>query len=196
MSRLRRGEVALSELPPQVAEVLSLCARARDASGGWFNPWSMPGGVDPTGLVKGWAVEQAAAVLRGAGVTAAMVNGGGDIAVFGAPEPGRWWRAGIQHPWRAGALACGWRSGRPWPPPAVTSAGRTCSTRSPVRPARLAASATVTGPSLAFADALATALAAGGDAVLPVIGGLDGYAAYLIRPDGSETQTSGLLFVT
>ena len=27
-------------------------------SGGWFDPWAMPGGVDPTGLVKGWAVDR------------------------------------------------------------------------------------------------------------------------------------------
>ena len=33
--------------------------RAPSASGGWFDPWAIPGGVDPTGLVKGWAVEQA-----------------------------------------------------------------------------------------------------------------------------------------
>ena len=39
--------------------MLELCRRARDASDGWFDPWAMPGGVDPTGLVKGWAVERA-----------------------------------------------------------------------------------------------------------------------------------------
>lgn len=70
------------------AEVLDLCENARRASGGWFDPWAMPAGVDPTGLVKGWAVEQALAVLHEAGMEAAMVNGGGDIAVFGAPARG------------------------------------------------------------------------------------------------------------
>ncbi len=52
-------------------------------------------------------------------------------------------------------------------------------------PASRAASATVTGPSLALADALATGVAAG----------LPGYAAYLIRPDGSEADTGGVGFV-
>jgi hypothetical protein len=45
--------------------------------GGWFDPWAVPGGVDPTGL------------------EAAVVNGGGDIAVLGTPAPGQSWRIGI-----------------------------------------------------------------------------------------------------
>ena len=54
-------------MPSAVAEVLDLCENARRVSGGWFDPWAMPAGVDPTGLFKGWAVEQALAVLHEAG---------------------------------------------------------------------------------------------------------------------------------
>lgn len=196
VSRLRRGAAALSELPAEVAEVLDLCEEARHASGGWFDPWAIAGGVDPTGLVKGWAVERALAVLRDAGMQAAMVNGGGDIAVFGAPAPGQRWRAGIRHPWRAGALAAILE---------VTAAVATSGSyeRGPHllspftgEPASRAASATITGPSLALADAFATALAVGGDEVLTIIGGLDGYAGYLIRPDGSEADTGGITFAS
>ncbi|MHB1584174.1 MAG: FAD:protein FMN transferase, partial [Acidimicrobiales bacterium] len=107
MSRLRRGEVPISEAPPEIPPVLDLCAAARELSGGWFDPWAMPGGVDPTGLVKGWAIERALEVLEEAGVPAALLNGGGDIAVLGRPagDGGRW-RIGVRHPWRADALAC------------------------------------------------------------------------------------------
>ena len=59
-------------------------------------------------------------------------------------------------------------------------------------PALVAASATVVGPSLAIADALATALAVGGDPVLDAVRRLDGYDAYLIRLDGSEASTEGI----
>jgi FAD:protein FMN transferase len=196
VSRLRRGEAALSDLPAAVAEVLELCREARRASGGWFDPWAMPGGVDPTGLVKGWAVAQALAALREAGVTAAMVNGGGDIAVAGAPGPGQAWRVGIRHPWRPAALAAIVE---------VTDAVATSGSyeRGPHlldpftrQPAGRAASATVTGPSLALADALATALAVGGDDVLGLLPALDGYAGYLIRQDGSEASTPGISFAS
>jgi len=54
----------------------------------------------------------------------------------------------------------------------------------------------VTGPELALADALATALAVGGDDALPAVTAARGYAAYLIRPDGSETTAGPISFVT
>jgi FAD:protein FMN transferase len=196
ISRLRRGEVPAAGLPGEVAEVLAECEAARRASEGWFDPWAMPGGVDPTGLVKGWAVERALAVVRAAGLPGALINGGGDIAVFGAPAPGERWRVGIRHPWRADGLA-----GIIEATAAVATSG--CYERGQHlldprlgRPAVRAASATVTGPRLAMADALATAVAAGGDEALAAVAALDGYAAYLIRPDGSETVTGAITFVS
>ena len=47
-----------------------------------------------------------------------------------------------------------------------------------------------------MADALATAVAVGGDEALAVVAGIGGYAAYLIRPDGSECATAGFAFVS
>lgn len=196
VSRLRRGEASLAELDPEVSEVLAECRAAKEASGGWFDPWAVPGGVDPTGLVKGWAAGRALDVLRGAGIGAALVNGGGDVAASGGPSPGEQWRVGIRHPWRPGALAAIVAATA-----AVATSG--CYERGqhlidPVtrRPGSRAASATVTGPRLALADALATAVAVGGDDALTAVAALPGYEAYLIRPDGSETDTGGVAFLT
>jgi len=198
VSRFRRGEAALGQMPPEFNEVMRECRAAKQASGGWFDPWAMPGGFDPTGLVKGWAAERALAELRGAGLAGALINGGGDVAAFGSPADGQRWRVGIRHPWRADALACVIEVGQG--PAAVATSGpyeRGAHLIDPAtgEPASRAASATVTGPSLALADALATGLAVGGDEALAVVAGLDGYAAYLIRPDGSETDTGGIAFV-
>lgn len=196
VSRMRRGDAQPGDLPAEVTEVLRHCEEARTATGGWFDPWAAPGGVDPSGLVKGWAVERALGVLKDAGFAAAMVNGGGDIAVSGQP-PGAddaGWRIGIRHPWRPDGLAAivtGVTA-------AVATSGRYERGQHLYSPPgkRLAdvASATVTGPSLAMADAIATAVAVGGDEVLPLLAGLDGYEAYLIRGDGSETDTGGITF--
>jgi thiamine biosynthesis lipoprotein len=57
-------------------------------------------------------------------------------------------------------------------------------------PARAALSATVTGPDLTLADALATGLFAAGVAGLPLIGELPGYDALLVGP-GGETHMTG-----
>jgi len=196
VSRLRRGEVAAGMMPAEVTEVLTLCRRARKASGGWFDPWALPGGVDPTGLVKGWAVERAAEVLRRAGIDAALVNGGGDLTVFGSPAPGQRWRIGIRHPWRADALACIVQARAAVATSADYERGAHLLDPLTGRPATGVASATVTGPSLALAAALATAVAVGADEALAAVGALDGYEGYLIPADGSEADTGGMEFVS
>ncbi len=196
LSRLRRGALPAGSCPPEFADVAELCARARDRSGGWFDPWALPGGYDPTGLVKGWAVEGALAVLIDAGLTTAMVNGGGDIATSGHPPSLHAWRIGIRHPWNQEALACIVEVDG-----AIATSGayeRGLHLIDPHRgtPAVRAASASVTGPSLALADAYATALAVGGDEAFDRIDGLDGYDAYLIRPDGTERWSPGIHVVS
>jgi FAD:protein FMN transferase len=194
MSRLRRGEIGLAEAPAEIATVLDRCRAARDISDGWFDPWAMPGGVDPTGLVKGWAADAALTVVMDAPVEAAMVNAGGDIAVAGRPEPGRSWRVGVRSPSDPlsliavvevdGAVATSGTYERgehivdPW-------------TRTP---ASRSVSATVTGPDLGLADALATALVASGPDGIYFVSRADGYEAFVVGPDGSRNATSGFPF--
>lgn len=194
MSRLRRGELELGDAPSEIAEVLELCAQARSLSGGWFDAAAMPGGVDPTGLVKGWSAEAALALLARAGVDAAMVNAGGDIACLGSPPGGGSWKIGIRHPWRADALACVIAVDA-----AIATSGEYERGRHlvdpPGRQGRRPASATVTGPSCALADALATALAVGGDDAFASVAAIEGYDAYLIGTDGTERSTAGIRFV-
>jgi len=194
MSRLRAGELDLADAPEELRTVLTLCWVATLTSGGWFDPWSMPGGVDPTGLAKGWILEQAIAELRAHGVRAAMVNGGGDVALLGTPRGQDTWRIGIQHPWRSDAMAAVLQVRD-----AVATSGsyeRGAHLIDPFsgRPAVVAGSATVVGTSLAMADALATGLAVGGDEVLALVDRLEGYEGYLIRADGTEASTAGICF--
>ncbi|HET6793263.1 MAG TPA: FAD:protein FMN transferase [Acidimicrobiales bacterium] len=191
ISQLRRGELAVDHAPPEVAEVLRRCAEARELSGGWFDPWAAPGGVDPTGLVKGWATGRALDVLRRAGVAAAMVSAGGDMALWGRRGPSRPWRIGIQNPFERSTLVAVAE-----PAAAIATSGcyeRGAHVWDPFtgQPAEAVASATVTGPDLGLADAMATALLAGGDRALPYLERLDGYEALLIGHDGALRRTAG-----
>ena len=195
MSRLRRGEIELAAAPSELAGVLELCRTARDASGGWFDPWSLPGGVDPTGLVKGWAAELALAEMRAApGVSGALINAGGDVAVFGEPEPGQPWRVGIRHPLAADRLLTIVTLGGH--DRAVATSGsyergdHVLDPRSG-EPAVGLLSATVVGPDLALVDALATGLFASGGRALPRIAGLRGYSALVVEADGTTRATLG-----
>jgi thiamine biosynthesis lipoprotein len=191
MSRLRRGELSLGEAPPEVAEVLALCRSARQGSAGWFDPWAAPGGVDPTGLVKGWAAEQAMVALQGQGQGDAMVNAAGDIVCVGTGPGGRAWRVGIEDPLDPSRLLTvveGW--------PAVATSGLYQRGEHIFCPhcgsGHGALSATVIGPELWLADALATAVvAAGPEAGLEVVEAVAGYEVLLTGADGARRASSG-----
>jgi len=194
MSRVRRGELELAAAPPEIAAVLDLCRRARAASGGWFDPWRLPGGVDPTGLVKGWAAERALAELRLAGAAGGLINAGGDVAVFGEHEPGKRWRVGIRDPLAADRLLTIVTLGGHDRAVATSGAyerGPHVLDPTSGEPARGLLAATVVGPDLAFVDALATGLFASGGKALARVAGLRGYSALLVYDDGATRATIG-----
>ena len=106
ISRLARGELTVGACAPEVAEVLELAAEAERVSNGWFST-RYGGRLDPTGIVKGWAVERAARRISAvvAGASGVSVNGGGDVQLLGTPGAARPWRVGVSDPLRPGGLA-------------------------------------------------------------------------------------------
>jgi thiamine biosynthesis lipoprotein len=190
MSRLRRGEITFDETPAVVAEVLDQCAVARQVSGGWFDPWAMPGGVDPTGYVKGWAAQQALAALVAPEITGAMVNAAGDIASFGGPGPDEHFRIGIVDPFSTGALACVVELTEAIATSGTYERGGHLIDPYSGKPTARVASASVCGADLGLADALATAVAVAGREALALIGALDGYEALTVAFDGTRESTA------
>jgi thiamine biosynthesis lipoprotein len=195
VSRLRRSEIAIQDAPAEVADVIEACTAARELSAGWFDPWAMPGGFDPTGYVKGWAAQRALAVLAAAeAISGAMVNAAGDIASSGQLPTGQPFRIGIADPGAPRRLA-----------EIVELTGAVATSGSYERgphlidprsglPAARAASATVTGPDLGLADALATGLAVAGPAGLELVEAISGYAGLIIGFDGIRQSTAGFPF--
>src|SRR6185437_17006711 len=103
LSRWDRGELALADADPMLAEVVELCDEARERTGGWFDARRLPDPrtgaprYDPSGLVKGWAVQRAAERLRDVAGRGWCVNAGGDV-VLHAPDGQPAWRVGIEDP--------------------------------------------------------------------------------------------------
>jgi thiamine biosynthesis lipoprotein len=102
VSRLARGELAVPDCPPEVAEVFALAAAAERQSGGAFSI-RLPGPdgaprLDPTGVVKGWAVERAAVPLRALAGTDFCLSAGGDMTCRTLDPAGRPWRIGVEDP--------------------------------------------------------------------------------------------------
>lgn len=192
VSRLDRGEIGLDAADPDVAVVLRLCARAAERTSGYFSVRAA-GRLDPSGLVKGWSVEQAARKLRLAGVSSFSINGGGDVRVLGEPERGRPWSVGIADPRRPGTLLTA-VAGRDLAVATSGTAERGAHVISPFtgRAATELASVTVTGPSLVWADAYATAaMAMGGERARAWLEELPGYEALLVSEDGETWCTGG-----
>ncbi len=195
LSRLRRGECTLAEMPPEVVEVFEACRAIRVLTDGWFDPWAMPGGVDPTGYVKGWAAHLALDEFRGLDVNGVIVNAAGDIATFGGPVGEEAFRTGIVRPDDAHRLAA-----------VVELRGCLATSGEAQRGAHLfnpftheyagaVASASVAGPDLGLCDALATALSVGGHDVMVLIDKIEGYEAMTIDASGSMRATPGFPFV-
>jgi FAD:protein FMN transferase len=192
VSLLARAEVTVGGCAPEVAEVLAGCAFVRDLSGGYFTP--EPGGrLDPSGYVKGWAVERAAALLSRAGSADHLVNGGGDVQCAGGRGPGQPWRVGVADPLRPGRLALVVEA-RDCAVATSGTAERGAHITDPHtgRPASGLASLTMIGPSLTLADACATAAFAMGPALArDWTESLDGYEAFAITETGDTWQTPG-----
>jgi len=97
VSRMARGE-ATGIPPAEVGEVLALAERARVESGGAFDVRRPGVPLDPSGVVKGWAVERAMACFDDLADTDVCLSAGGDMACRSrmALSPG--WRVGIEDP--------------------------------------------------------------------------------------------------
>ena len=186
ISRIADGRLAERDASHDVRFVLAACDHLAATSEGAFDArrHRADGRLDPSGFVKGWAIDEAARHLDDAGLACYAINAGGDVVVRGSPGPDRGWLIGIQHPSMRDRIAARLevRSG------AVATSGlyeRGAHIRDPrtgATPGELA-SLTVVGPELTWADAYATAAFTMG------LGGLDwverhpGYGALAITLD-------------
>jgi thiamine biosynthesis lipoprotein len=150
--------------------------------------------VDLGGIAKGYVVGAAAKLLQNAGVTAGLIDAGGDIFVLGRPTD-RSWRVGIRHPRGGGVLGVARVANL-----AVFTSGdyERVFEQEGIRyhhvldprtgyPARGLASVTVVCPDPVLADALATAVL--------VMGGKEGLELIERTPDAEAlvVETSGAL---
>ena len=190
VARLERGEVELGDCPAEVAEVLAACRVWNAVSAGAFDAWAS-GRLDPSGLVKGWAVQRASDLLHAAGCTVTSVNGGGDVVVRGTRED-RPWRTGVADPLRRGQLLAVVEG----TDLAVATSGATERGGHVLDPrtGRAAdglAGVTVVAPELVQADVCATAATVLGADALSWLEAQPGVEALVVDPRGRVSVTSG-----
>jgi thiamine biosynthesis lipoprotein len=198
VSRLGRGEIGLEDCPPEVAEVFELGAAAERESGGAFSI-RLPGpdgslALDPSGVVKGWAVERAAEPLRALPGTDFCLSAGGDMTCRTLDPASPPWRIGIEDPadpTRVLAVV-----------PVFTGAVATSGTAHrgehlvdarTGRPPSGVASVTVVAASLTWADIDATAAYAQGEDAVRWLETRPGRSGLVVWADGSTSTVQPVL---
>jgi thiamine biosynthesis lipoprotein len=160
ISRIGRGELSVADAHLRVRTVLATCEILRRDTAGAFDHRSETR-LDPSGYVKGWAVEQAARILTGSGIDSYLISAGGDIVAHGTPTDGELWKVGIRDPLNADATIGTVNLHNN----AIATSGlyeRGAHIRGTERSGDALASVSIIGPDLGVADALATAVFASG----------------------------------
>jgi FAD:protein FMN transferase len=196
ISRLGRGELTIADCPCEVVEVLDLGARAERESGGAFSirlPDASGGRrLEPSGVVKGWAVQRVSARLAALSDTDFCLSAGGDM-VCRVTDPTRPdWRVGVENPADPKQLVAviPIRSGAVATSGAAHRGGHILDPRTG-QPASGAASVTVVSHDLTWADIDATAAYVLGVAAEDWLRTRPLISALVVWPDGSTTVVDG-----
>lgn len=192
ISRLNRSELTLEQLSPEVQDVLRTCEGIKQETQGYFDVYHN-GSCDPSGYVKGWAIQQAADYLHKQGFSNFFVEIAGDLQTAGLNSEGKPWQVGIRNPFnldeivkvlslsgKAGATSGSYLRGAHIYNPLNTE-----DTLGEV------VSLTVVGDRIVEADTYATAAFAMGTAGVSFIAGLPDFEAYAIDTTGTATFTPG-----
>jgi thiamine biosynthesis lipoprotein len=191
VSRINRGELRAEDAGRLVNQAIDLCRLYERATDGYFSAW-IAGRFDPSGLVKGWAIDRACSILDRYGYRSYFVDAGGDVQTRGRNAEGGPWRIGVRHPVERNKLAC-----------VVLASGLAVATSGTYekgehildphsgKPANAWLSFTVVGPDILSADVYATACLAMGIAGLEFVTRVAGYEAYAIDHQLRAGYTAG-----
>jgi thiamine biosynthesis lipoprotein len=193
ISRINRGELPESEYSKDMREIFRLGEETKRLTDGYFDIRTPEGTIDPSGIVKGWAIKQAADLLRSLGHENFYVEAGGDIQTAGSNVEGNEWSIGIRNPFEYGDIV---KVVHPRGNGIATSGtairGQHIYDPHAKRPvATNIASLTVIGPDVYEADRFATAAFAMGERGISFIASFEGFEAYQIDLGGTATMTEG-----
>ena len=192
ISLINNNLLPASRYSRDMTVVLSLCELTRRDTDGYFDI-RHDGRLDPSGLVKGWAIWNAANILRQRGAESFYVDAGGDVQVAGRNAEGQPWRVGIRNPFDESEIVkvLSLRD------EGIATSGTACRGQhiyNPHRPGETIAgivSISVIGPNVYEADRFATAAFAMGPSGIHFIENLPGFEGYMIDRNGTATYTSG-----
>jgi FAD:protein FMN transferase len=192
IAMINSGALAIEEASLDMRSVFQLAGEMKTRTGGYFDI-QRGKAIDPSGLVKGWAVSNAAGLIRQRGFANYYVEAGGDSQAVGKNREGQAWRVGIRNPFDlreiVKVLAISDRG--------VATSGnyvRGQHIYNPHEPGAIfdeIVSLTVIGPDVTDADCLATAAFAMGREGIQFIENEPDYEGYSIDVNRQAIFTSG-----
>ncbi|MDD5068984.1 MAG: FAD:protein FMN transferase [Candidatus Pacebacteria bacterium] len=198
ISAINRGEIPKEKWSADMKEVISLSEKTRKETGGYFDIVTPKGFIDPSGMVKGWAIWKASEIIKSKDIKNFYVEIGGDIQVSGRNAQGGVWSVGIENPlWTKEEVGMGVVKIIYLDDKGVATSGtykRGTHIYDPVKkasPSDGILSLTVIGPNVYEADRFATAAFAMGTRGIEFLEKLPGFEAYQIDKDGQVVMTSG-----
>lgn len=191
ISQINRG-LPLEQWSQEMKDVLELCRQTKAETDGYFDI-ERDGQIDPSGLVKGWAINNAAKLLLGRGFENFFIDAGGDIQVHGINSADKVWQIGVRNPFNREEIIKTIRISDQ----GVATSGTAIRGQhiyDPTQPAKSIneiTSLTVIGPNIYEADRFATAGFAMGRSGIDFIESRPGLEGYLVDRTGVATLTTG-----
>jgi len=189
--QINRQELSLEDASDDMKLIFALADQTYHETYGYFDI-RHKGMIDPSGVVKGWAIYNAAVLLQHMGYHNFYVDAGGDVQAVGKNNQGRYWRVGIRNPFNAHEIVkivsvtnCG-----------VATSGTYIRGQHIYDPKNGAdtiddiLSLTVIGPNIYEADRFATAAFAMGKSGIAFIENLNDFEGYAIDANGVATLTT------
>ena len=190
--RINRGELMLEQASEDMQTIFALAEDTRQETYGYFDI-RHKGMIDPSGIVKGWAIYHAGEKLWDMGYRNFFVDAGGDAEIVGTNDHGQNWLVGIRNPFNIHEIV---------KVLSVTNCG-VATSGTYIRGQHIydpkdgkesiddIVSLTVIGSNIYEADRFATAAFAMGKEGIVFIEELEGFEGYMIDRSGIATFTSG-----
>jgi thiamine biosynthesis lipoprotein len=191
VTRFNKKQIQKPDISDDLKTIFRLSEQTKQETDGYFDIY-FNGVCNPSGLVKGWAINNAVNLVRKMGFQYYCVEAGGDIQVSKSKLDGEPWRVGIRNPFNKKEIVkvvelrdCGIATSGTY------ERGRHIYNPKTGEPADEIVSLSVIGPNIYEADRFATAAFAMGQNGAKFISGLKGFEAYQIDKNGLATFTNG-----
>lgn len=192
ISKINRGEICPDQYSDEMRDVFKFSEETNKLANGYFNIQKADKSLDPSGLVKGLAIQKSANMLIDMGYNNFFVEIAGDIQTNGKNSQGEEWSVGIRNPFNQNEIV---KVIFPKDMGVATSGtyirGEHIYNPHELGPVKTnIVSLTVIGPNIYEADRFATAAFAMGPRGIEFIENLKGFEGYAIDKDGIATMTT------